>query len=90
MKKLKMAVEDLTRQNGDLNGLKARLTQENFELQVRNHNYISWMNDCSCNQMEEWKGSIHDENFELQVNHQNQISVLNDRSCNQWDSGKVQ
>ena len=35
MKKLKITVEDLSRQNNDLNGLKARLTQENFDLQVR-------------------------------------------------------
>ena len=60
MKKLKMAVDDLTRQNGDLNGLKARLTQENFELQVRNTTVVSVMNYRSCNQMGEWKGLIHD------------------------------
>ena len=52
MKKLKMTVEDLSRQNGDLNGLKARLTQENFELQVRNQDHIFVLSDRTCNQWE--------------------------------------
>ncbi len=33
LRRLKAQVDDLTRQNNDLNNLKARLTQENFELQ---------------------------------------------------------
>lgn len=33
VRRLKAQVDELTRQNNDLNGLKARLTQENFELQ---------------------------------------------------------
>jgi myosin heavy chain 6/7 len=33
VRRLKAQVDDLTRSNGDLNNLKARLTQENFELQ---------------------------------------------------------
>lgn len=32
-RRFKAQVDDLSRQNHDLNGLKARLTQENFELQ---------------------------------------------------------
>lgn len=31
--RLKVQVDDLTRQNNDLNGIKGRLTQENFDLQ---------------------------------------------------------
>ena len=32
MRRLKAQVEELTRQNHDLNGVKAKLTHENFEL----------------------------------------------------------